>query len=167
MNSLLLSLMDLRAALRMLAKNPGFTAAAIVALALGVGANSSIFSIVNEVFLRPIPLAKDQDRLLALGRASDGRSFDGFTHPGYLEYRAQSHSFSGLMAYRGTEMSLAGGGGPIRIRAALVSHNYFPVLGVNASLGRTFLAEEDGADFGVKRPGIHGRRDRTRGLCRC
>ncbi len=116
MNSLLPSLMDLRSALRMPAKNPGFTAAAILALALGVGASSSIFSIINEVFLRPVPLAKNQQSLVVLGRTLDGRSMDGFTHPGYLDYRAQSHSFSGLMACRGAEMSLAGGDGAVRIR---------------------------------------------------
>lgn len=133
----------------MLVKNPGFSAAAILALALGVGANSSIFSIINEAFLRPVPLAREPDRLVALGRASDARSFDGFTHPGYLEYRAQSRSFSGLMAYRGAEMNLASGGDPERVRATLVSHNYFSVLGVNAFYGRTFLPEED------QTPGSH------------
>jgi len=146
---LLPNLMDLRTALRMLVKNPGFSAAAILALALGVGANSSIFSIINEAFLRPVPLAREPDRLVALGRASDGRSFGGFTHPGYLEYRAQSQSFSGLMAYRGAEMNLASGGAPERVRTTLVSHNYFSVLGVNASPGRTFLPEED------QTPGSH------------
>ena len=135
--------------MRMLAKNPGFTAAAILALALGIGANSSIFSIINEAFFRPIPLVKEPDRLVALGRVSDDHSFGGFTHPGYLEYRAQSHSFSGLMACRGAEMNLASGGDPERVCATLVSHNYFSVLGVNAFLGRTFLPEED------RTPGSH------------
>jgi len=137
------SLIEVRHALRMMAKNPGFTAVATITLALGIGANSGIFSIFNEVFLRPIPLVKAQDRLVALGRTLDGRDWEGFTHPGYLEYREQNRAFSGLMAYRGAEMNLSGEGGARRVKATLVSGNYFTVLEVNAALGRIILPEED------------------------
>ena len=88
MQRILPGLMDLRSALRMQARNPGFLATAILNLALGIGACSSIFSIVNEAFFRPIPLAIEQDRLVFLGRTLDGRLFRGFDYPGYLEYAA-------------------------------------------------------------------------------
>jgi putative ABC transport system permease protein len=87
------SLIDVRCSIRMLAASPGF--AAVAALTLGIGANSAIFSILNEVFLRPIPLVPHQDRLVVLGRTLDGRDWQGFTHPDYLEYRARSQAFDG------------------------------------------------------------------------
>jgi predicted permease len=134
--------------MRMLAKSPGFTAVAVLTLALGIGANSSIFSIINEVFLRPAPFVKDPSRLVALGRSLDGREWSGFTHRAFLEYRKQNQVFSGLMAYRGADMNLSGGVAQ-RVNATLVSDNYFTVLGVHAFLGRTFLPEED------QTPGSH------------
>lgn len=141
-------LSDVRYGLRMLAKSPGFTAVAVLTLSLGIGANSSIFSIINEVFLRPAPLVKDPSRLVALGRSSDGRDWNNFTYRDYLEYRKQNQVFSGLMGYRGADMNLTGGEAQ-RVNATLVSDNYFTVLGINAFLGRTFLAEED------QTPGSH------------
>jgi predicted permease len=145
---MVVGLTDVRYGLRMLKKSPGFTAVAVFTLALGIGANSSIFSIINEVFLRPVPLAKDPSRLVALGRSLDGREWNGFTHSGYLAYRKQNQVFSGLMGYRGADMNLTGGGAQ-RINATLVTGNYFTVLGINAFLGRTFLPEED------QTPGSH------------
>jgi putative ABC transport system permease protein len=137
------SLIDVRCAIRALAASPGFAAVAALTLALGIGANSAVFSILNEVFLRPIPLVPHQDRLVALGRTLDGRDWQGFTHPDYLEYRARSRAFDGLTAFRDADMNLTCGGEVQRIRATLVSGNYFSVLEVKAALGRTFLAEED------------------------
>jgi predicted permease len=150
MNAMLPSLIDLRSALRMLSKRPGFAATVVLTLALGIGASSSIFSIINEAFLRPIPVVKEQDRLVSLSRTLDGRSVSGFDYPGYLDYAARSHCFADLIAYRGVGMNLAGGGGsPKHIRAMLVSHNYFSALGVPIVRGRSFLPEED------RTPGSH------------
>jgi len=140
---------DLRFAARMLIRNPGFTAAALLSLGLGIGANTAIFSVINEVFLRPVPLVTSPDRLVAVGRTLDGKAFEGFSHPEYLEYRDHNQTFSGLMGYRGTELNLIHGGDALRIRGLLVTANYFSVLGVNAVLGRTFLPEED------RTPGSH------------
>ena len=143
MRQVLPSLIDVRCGIRMLAASPGFTAVAALTLALGIGANSAIFSILNEVFLRPIPLVPHQDRLVVLGRTLDGRDWQGFTHPDYLEYRARSRAFDGLTAFRDADMNLTCGSEVQRVRATLVSGNYFSVLEVKAALGRTFLAEED------------------------
>ncbi len=141
---MLLNLMGLRSALRMPVKSPAFTAAAILTLAFGIGASISIFSIINEVFFRPIPIVKEQDRLVLLVRTLNGRSSEKFDYPGYLDYEARSRSFSGLIAYYGAGMNLASGSGyPVRVRAMLVSHNYFSVLGVNILRGRAFLPEEN------------------------
>lgn len=150
MNAMLPSLTELRSALRMLSKRAGFTTAAVLILALGVGASSSIFSIINEAFLRPIPLVREQDRLVMLERTLNGRSLSGFDYPGYLEYAARSRCFADLIAYHGTGMNLAGGGGsPEHVRAMLISHNYFSVLGIPIAPGRAFLPEEN------KTPGSH------------
>jgi predicted permease len=149
MRQVIPSLIDVRCGIRMLAASPGFAALAALTLALGIGANSAIFSILNEVFLRPMPLVPHQDRLVVLGRTLDGRDWQGFTHPGYLEYRARSRAFDGLMAFRDADMNLTCGGEVRRARATLVSGNYFGVLDVRAAIGRTFLPEED------QTPGTH------------
>jgi predicted permease len=122
---------DLHYGLRMLAKSPAFTLVAIVSLALGIGLNTAIFSIVNVVLIRPVPVVKEQGRLMWL-RAS-------ISYPDYLDYREQTKSFEDMAAITGTsEFSLAGGGEPELIKGEYVTENYFDLLGVGASIGRTF-----------------------------
>src|SRR2546430_885658 len=128
-------LQDLRYGLRMLWKSPGFTAVAIVSLALGIGLNTAIFSVVNVVLIRSLPIVKEQGRVMWL-RAP-------ISYPDYLDYREQTKSFEGMAAITGTsEFSLAQGGEPELIKGEYVSENYFDVLGVGALKGRTFVAED-------------------------
>ncbi|HEX8354700.1 MAG TPA: ABC transporter permease [Pyrinomonadaceae bacterium] len=129
-------LQDVRYGLRMLARSPGFTALAVVSLALGVGVNTAVFSLFNAVLIRPVVGVADQSRLVWLRAPS--------SYPDYQDYREQARSFSGMAAATGTrEFSLTRGGGePELLRGEFVTANYFEVLGVGARLGRTFAEEE-------------------------
>ena len=127
---------DLRYGFRMLRKSPGFTAVAVLSLALGVGVNTSVFSFVNAVLLRPLVGVSDPDRLVWLRAPA--------SYPDYQDYGDQNDAFSGLLASGGrTDFSLHSDGQPERVQGEFVTANYFSVLGVEAALGRTFLAEED------------------------
>jgi len=128
-------LQDLRYGLRMLWKTPGFTVVAVVSLALGIGLNTAIFSIVNVVLIRPVPIIKQQGDVVWL-RAP-------ISYPDYVDYKEQAQSFEGMAAVTGTsEFSLASGGEPELIKGEYVTENYFEVLGVGALKGRTFVKEE-------------------------
>jgi predicted permease len=129
-------LQDLRYGVRVLRKAPGFTAVALVSLALGIGVNTAIFSLVNAVLIRPVPVVREQGRIVWLRAPS--------SYPDYQDYREQSRSFEGMAAASGgREFSLAREGGePELIRGELVTANYFDVLGVGASRGRTFVEDE-------------------------
>ncbi len=141
---------DLHFALRIMRRSPGFTAAAVVTLALGIGANAAIFGVVNAVLFRPLPGIEDIDRLVQVFRRSTrGGLITNVSYPNYKDWRDQNRVFSGLAAYRSLTVSLNPGNSPERVRAALVSGNYFEVLGVKPALGRTFLPEEDAV------PGAH------------
>ncbi|MGH9768484.1 MAG: ABC transporter permease [Blastocatellia bacterium] len=140
---------DLRYGLRMLRRNPGFTIAAALSLALGIGANTAIFSVVNAALLRPLPV-KEPDRLVGLYRKiPQDRNHNRFSYPNYLDTRDRNQSFSGLAAYYFTPLNLSGGGQTERLWGKVVSGNYFSTLGVEFAQGRTFLPEED------RTPGAH------------
>jgi predicted permease len=135
-------LLDVRYSLRMLRRAPAFTAVAVITLALGIGANTAIFSVVDAVLLRPLAVA-DPERLVAIYRGSSGAS-GAFSYPEYLEYREAAHVFSGLAAWgSGNRLWFRNGGDLERATAQLVSGNFFDVLGVRAAVGRTFVAGED------------------------
>ena len=138
-------LQDLRYGIRMLRRTPGFTAAAILTLALGIGANTAIFSVVDAVLLRPLPYA-DPERLVAVGDA-DG---DGFpTSVGFLtmmDWRARSRTFEQFALMRSWQPTLVVNGEAERLPAVRVSWNYFDMLGVRPALGRTFTADDDRPD---------------------
>ena len=139
-------LQDLRYGLRMLAKNPGFTAVAVLSLALGIGANSTVFSIVDGMFLRPWPV-KDPSRLVVVSTNSAKEAGStSSSYPDYLDIRNQVPAFEGVLAYgeRGAFVSAKGQGEMVTVD--VVSENYFAVLGVNAALGRTFSTRPDQAD---------------------
>jgi putative ABC transport system permease protein len=127
----------------MLAKNPGFTAVAVLTLALGIGANTAIFSLVNGVFLRPLSY-KDPGRLVFVAATNrrPGSMIDVTSYPDFADWRAQNHVFTGLAAYRGQDYDLSGAGQPERIRGVRVSEDLLPLLDEKPELGRAFLPEE-------------------------
>jgi predicted permease len=134
---------DLRYGLRMLAKNSGFTAMALLALALGIGANSTVFSWINSTLLHPIPgVAHTGDMFSITRRETTGGSLP-FSYPDYADLRDRSHSFSGLTASDIRPMDLTGTGKPERVWTTLATANYFDVLGVRPILGRGFLPSEE------------------------
>jgi predicted permease len=136
-------LQDLRFAVRMLAKSPGFTAAAVLTLALGIGANAAIFSLVNDLFFRPLPV-KDPRGLVQLVKKIPATSFmRGYEYANYLDIRDRATAFSGVIAYSTSWISLAASGSPAeRTGVAVVTGNYFSFFGVDAAEGRLFLPGE-------------------------
>ncbi len=135
-------LQDLRYGLRMLAKNPGFTAVAVLTLALGIGANTAIFSVVNGVLLNPLPFS-DPDRLVALYSRTPDSPRWSISYPNFLDWVRDNRSFSDLAAYRAYDFNLTGMGEPERVPAEMVSASFLPLLGVKTVIGRTFRPVED------------------------
>ncbi len=134
---------DLRYAARLIANSPLFAGAAILTLALGIGANTAIFSVVNAVLLRPLPF-KDPSRLVLVVEKSSF-PITSTSYENYQDWRDQNHSFESMEATRGTAITLTGTGEPERLNARMATAGLFPLLGVSAILGRTFLVEEDRA----------------------
>lgn len=133
---------DLRFGVRMLAKNLGFAIVAILTLALGIGANTAIFSVVKAVLLRPLPF-KDPAHLVRVNESVEHGGRSPVAYPNYLDWRAQNHVFEEMAAYADCEMILGGTEKAERVYCEQASDTYFPLLGVFAHLGRTFSAEED------------------------
>jgi len=134
---------DLRFAIRQLGKNPGFTAVAVLTLALGIGANTAIFSIVNAVLLRPFPYQAPERLVILEERISAGGSFSP-SYPNFVDWRAQNMAFDSIAAVRGNEsFNFTGAGEPERLQGRLVSAEFFSTLGIQPLLGRDFLPEED------------------------
>ena len=133
---------DLRFALRMLCKSPGFTAIALLTLALGIGANTTMFSIVNAILLRPLPYS-NPDRLVALYNytASDGNA--SFSYLDFLEWQRENRSFAFLAAYRRSDFTLTGTAQTEHLQGDLISAEFFDTLGVKPLIGRNFKADED------------------------
>jgi len=140
---------DLRYGTRMLLKSKALTAVAVASLALGIGANTAIFSMVEALLLRVLPIAKPHE--LVLINTAGQREGDFFSYPLYQQFRDQNRSFSGVIAAAGTNrmrMTVSGtnGGAPVEsARGEMVSGNFFSVLSVNAALGRTLIEEDDRA----------------------
>ncbi len=140
---------DLKYGFRMLRKSPGFTTVAVLVLALGIGANTAIFSVVNAVLLRPLPF-RDPDRLVHVWHVPPPKSFPGITRfsvsaANYLDWKQQNSVFSDMAIFSGESMNLTGGDKPEFVQAAAVSSSYFSVLGADPLLGRAFLPGEDTA----------------------
>ncbi|MEE8520942.1 MAG: ABC transporter permease, partial [Gemmatimonadota bacterium] len=135
---------EFRYALRKLVRNPGFTAVAVIALALGIGANTSIFSVVNAVLIRSLPF-DDADRLVVLweNNQEQGRERDPVSPQNYLDWRDQSDAFEALAAWAYWSFTLAGADQPERVFTIRTSPSLFALLGAEAALGRTFTAEEN------------------------
>jgi putative ABC transport system permease protein len=138
-------LQDLRYAFRLLTKSPSFTAIAILTLALGIGANTAIFSVVNAVLLRPLAFRDPSRLVLALEKNPAFTTVSSISYLNYLDWRDQSTSFESLEATRGTTLTLTGAGEPERLNARMATAGLFPLLGVNAIAGRTFAPGEDRA----------------------
>jgi putative ABC transport system permease protein len=139
---------DLRYGVRMLRKNPGFTFVAVLTLALGIGANTAIFSVVNAVLLRPLPYP-EPDRLMMVFPAYEQGGRDGrigtVTGPDFVEWRNQCRVCAQVAAHTGAQPgNMTGGAEPDRVRIARVTENLFATLGMQPMLGRTFLPEEMG-----------------------
>ena len=139
-------LQDLRYGLRSLRKSPAFTVIALLTLALGIGANTAIFSIVNAVWLKPLPFP-DPDRLLFITSAmSQGNTVSvpfATSYPDFLDWRATAKSFSGMASYHSDSVTLTGLDQPLHLEGQVVSGDFFSVLGIQPMLGRGFAREEE------------------------
>src|SRR6059036_3328725 len=139
---------DLRLGARTLRKSPGFTIVAVLTLALGIGANTAIFSVLNAVLLRPLPGIADPSRLVAFYRSQKADAFDTMGYPDYADYRDRNQSLSGLAAHSPAALSFSYATAE-RVRGDAVSGNYFEVLGVKPALGRLLLPEDDSGSRAV------------------
>jgi putative ABC transport system permease protein len=135
---------DIRYGLRQLRRNPGFTVVAVITLALGIGANTAIFSVVNAVLLRPLSF-QDPARLVTIWEADerDASNIGPASYPDLFDWRAQNRVFKQMASFRTYDFTLVGTGQPIHLSGAIVSGNLFALLGVKPSLGRTFLPQEN------------------------
>jgi putative ABC transport system permease protein len=139
---------DIKYGLRTLLAKPGFTLIAVVTLALGIGATSTIFSFVNGILLRPLPY-QDSERLVLIDETAVNRGVSsmGVSFPNFVDWREQNQVFTGVAAYDDRSFSLTGGSGePEQLPGGIVSANTFEILGVTPQLGRSFRPEEDGPD---------------------
>jgi len=134
---------NLQYSLRTLRKRPGFTLTVVITLALGIGANATIFTWIKAVLLEPLPGIEQPERLVEVWGATRNNSALSLSYLDYLDYRDRNVVFSGLAAHQVQPLNLGRGGKPERVWGAVVSGNYFNVLGVKALIGRTFLPEED------------------------
>ena len=133
---------DLRYAARMLVKTPGFTIVALVTLALGIGANTAIFSFVDAVLLKPLPYA-DADRIVRVMEKPPLYDRNGISTLNFLDWRNQNTVFEYMTALSGGDATLTGLGEPVQLRRTIVTVPYFDIFGIHAVLGRTFAAGED------------------------
>lgn len=139
------TLQDVRFGARMLRKSPGFTTVAVLTLALGIGANTAIFSVVDAVLLRSLPF-RDAGRLVAISETHAALPELGASSADFADWRTQSHSLQELAAYNWTSIgnsTLIVNGGAREVHAPIISSNLFPMLGIVPAMGRTFLPEED------------------------
>ena len=135
---------DCRYAFRMMSNNMGFTTIAVFTLALGIGANTAIFSVVDAVLLRPLPYAQDQQLIFLRAQAQKvGIKDIRWSVPEIMDYRQQNHTLSDLVEYHSMSFILYGHGDPDRVKTGVVSWNYFDTFGVKPFLGRTFLPQDD------------------------
>ena len=136
-------LQDLRFGVRMFVKNPGFAVAAVITLALGIGANTALFSVVNGVLLRPLPY-RDPSRLVVVSLFNQ-KTQETFPlcDADFLDWRAQNQVFTAVAAFSGARFNITGSGAPEQVLGDEVTAEFFSTLGVKPSLGRTFLPDED------------------------
>src|SRR5882762_2464772 len=134
---------DLKFAFRQLLKNPGFTTVAVLTLALGIGANTAVFSVINATLLRPFPY-ENPERLIILQERNAGGGLQDASYLNFADWRSQSTSFESMAAQReGESFNFNGLGEPERLQGQIVSSNFFQMLGIRPYRGRNFVAEDD------------------------
>jgi putative ABC transport system permease protein len=135
---------DLRYGVRVLLKRPAFTAIIVLALAIGIGANTAIFSVINAILLRPLPY-KNPDRIsmIWLDNKKLGVDQDWHSYPNYMDYKEQNQSFEDMAAFNDRSFNLTGAGEPVRVTGVWATASMFPVMGVEPALGRAFAVEEE------------------------
>src|SRR2546430_16264000 len=140
---------DVRYSLRMLAKNPGFTAVAVLSLALGIGANTTIFTVVNAILLNPLPV-KDIARVVELDTIDSkllvttaNTTKLGMSYPNFQDYARDNQVFAGLACFAAPPLTWSNGAEPKQLQGQLVSANYFEILGLQPAIGRFFFPNED------------------------
>src|SRR6185503_17757133 len=135
---------DARYGLRMLLKAPSVSIVATIALALGIGANTAIFSVVNAVLLKPLPFP-NSELLMSVFESNQSRGVlrGSYSYPNFFDLREQNHVFDHVAAYHDSDFILTGRGAPVRIQGGVVSAELFSVLGVAPVAGRGFLAQEE------------------------
>ncbi|MGH9907052.1 MAG: ABC transporter permease [Pyrinomonadaceae bacterium] len=132
---------DIRHGIRSLAKRPSFTAIAVITLALGIGASTAIFSVVDGVLLKSLPYP-DAERIVQLREVSSSGALLAFAEPNFLDLRARNRTLEAVAQYNGELTTITGGSEPVRALAFAVTGDFFHVLGVRPLIGRTFLPEE-------------------------
>jgi putative ABC transport system permease protein len=133
---------DIRYGARSLLKHPGFTVLAVITLALGIGANTAIFSVVNAVLLRALPYPQPDRLVVMTEKVREGQRI-GLAYPNYQDWQAQAQSFSEMAGFRSVLFNLTGVDKPARLEGRMVSWNFFHLLGVQPQLGRMFVADDD------------------------
>src|ERR1700730_6176023 len=133
---------DIRYGARSLLKHPGFTVLAVITLALGIGANTAIFSVVNAVLLRALPYPQPARLVVLTEKMREGQRI-GLAYPNYQDWQAQVQSFSEMAGFRSVLFNLTGVDKPVRVEGSMVSWNFFHLLGVQPQLGRMFVADDD------------------------
>jgi predicted permease len=133
---------DLRYGLRMLRKNPGFTVVAVLTIALGIGANTALFSVVNGVLLNPLPYPQP-DQLVTLHESKPNFDRGSISFPNFLDWQRENRTFSSMAVARGTGFNLTGLGDAEQVNGQLISGDFFRVLGVKTVIGQSFTSEED------------------------
>jgi predicted permease len=138
---------DVRYGLRVLLKNPGFTTIAVLTLALGIGANTALFSVVNGVLINPLPFA-NPDELVAVYTKSPNFQESSISYPNFLGWQKDNQSFASLCAFRSDDFNMTGAGEPERVHTHMISAEFFTAMGISPILGRAFRTEEDKAGAG-------------------
>ena len=133
---------DMRYGLRMLRKNPGFTAIAVLTLALGIGANTALFSVINGVLLNPLPFSQ-ADQLVTLSESKPNFEYGSISYPNFRDWQKENRTLSSVAAFRSYAFSLTGAGEAQQVKGEFVSSDTFPMLGVKPLIGRTFVSGED------------------------
>src|SRR6267378_3142314 len=129
---------DIHYAFRMMRKSPGFTAVAVFTLALGIGANTAIFSIVNGVLLNPLPFPHPQELIVLYEHTTNFEKFS-ISYPNFFDWQRTNSTFASMAAYRHEDFNITSSGEPERVRGGMVSAEFFPILGVKPLLGRLFV----------------------------
>src|SRR5580700_11701158 len=135
-------LQDLRSALRQFIKTPGLTAVVLVTIALGVGANTALFSVVNGVLLNPLPYPQP-DQLVTLHESKPNFNTGSISYPNFLDWQKDNHTLSAMAISRSYSFSLTGLGAAEQAQAQFITSDFFPVLGVQPAAGRTFVPADD------------------------